>query len=378
MKDTRTKKISLPGNQFLRGAGLFSFLVVLVFTAGRTARLSAQGSAMGVILGTVADPTGAVVAGAQVTAKNEATGITNSSTTNAAGGYEFAAMPIGTYTITAKAAGFSATTVPNVVLTVGARYEVNIALKVGDVTQVVEVKAQTPLLQTESNTISQVVSNQTIAEMPLNGRDYQQLQLLTPGVVSGFNFQTSVGLGGGASIGSASATLTSNIVNGMRANGTSFLLDGGDTTSQAFRVTQFVPPLDAVAEFNQISSNAPAQYGYGPTTVNVAVKSGTNELRGAVWEFVRNKVFDARRFVAPVKDDLKRNQFGFVVGGPIVKNRAFFFVSYEGIRQGCLHRHSLLCRWLPSETGTSRAFWGHLSAPMRWADRCWLTKYSIR
>src|SRR5207253_1208884 len=89
----------------------------------------------------------------------------------------------------------------------GARYEVNVALKVGDVTQVVEVKAQTPLLQTESNTISQVVSNQTIAEMPLNGRDYQQLQLLTPGVVSGFNFQTSVGLGGGTSIGSASATL---------------------------------------------------------------------------------------------------------------------------------------------------------------------------
>ena len=296
--------------------------------------LFGQAGASGSILGIVTDPLNAAVPGAEITVRNEGTGITNFSKTNAVGRYEFVAMAIGTYTVTATAPGFKAASVHNVVLSVGAKYAVDIELSVGDVTESVEVQAQTPLLQTESNTVSHLVENKTLVEMPLNGRDYQQLQLLTPGVVSGYNFQTQQGLGGGASIGGPSSTLTSNIVNGMRANGTSFVLDGGDTSSQAFRVTQFVPPLDAVAEFSQVSSNATAEYGYGPTTVNVAVKSGTNEFRGVAWEFVRNKVFDARSFFAPRTDDLKRNQFGLAVGGPILKNRAFFFVSYEGIRQG--------------------------------------------
>src|SRR5262249_43764189 len=310
--------------------GWATFLILL--SASEKALLG-QAGATGNIRGVVTDPTGAVVVSAEIKAKNDATGITNSARTNTAGRYEFAAMPIGTYTITGSAPGFKLASVPNVVLSVGAQYEVDIALTVGEITESVEVQAQTPLLQTESNTVSHLVENKTIVQMPLNGRDYQQLQLLTPGVVSGYNFQSQQGLGGGASIGGPSSTLTSNIVNGTRANGTSFLLDGGDTSSQAFRVTQFVPPLDAIAEFSQVSSNAGAEYGYGPTAVNVAVKSGTNEFRGAAWGFLRNKVLDARNFFAPRRDDLRRNQFGAVVGGPIIKNRAFFFVSYEGIRQ---------------------------------------------
>jgi hypothetical protein len=219
----------------LRRLGI-GWAICLVLLSVCEKALFGQAGASGSILGIVTDSTNTAVPDAEITVRNDATGITNLSKTNAAGRYEFVAMPIGTYTVTATAPGFKAATVPNVVLSVGARYAVDIALSVGDVTERVEVQAQTPLLQTESNMVSHLVENKTLVEMPLNGRDYQQLQLLTPGVVSGYNFQTQQGLGGGASIGGPSATLTSNIVNGMRANGTSFLLDGGDTSSQAFRV----------------------------------------------------------------------------------------------------------------------------------------------
>ena len=311
--------------------GWMTFLVYLTVGLLDTPHIYGQGAATGTIVGTVTDATAAVVPEATVTLTNQLTGISQSMQTNSVGRYEFTSLPIGTYTVRVELAGFSTAEIPDILLTVAARYAANVSLQVGDVTEVLEVAAQAPLMQTESNMISQVVDTQTLLEIPLNGRDYQQLQLLTPGVVSGFNFQTGEGLGGGASIGGPSRT--SNIVNGMRPVSTSFLVDGGDASNQAFRTTQFVPPIDAIAEFNQISSNAPAQYGYGPTTVNVAIKSGTNEFHGSVWEFVRNKEFDARNFFAAKRDDLKRNQFGFSVGGPVVKNRAFFFVTYEGTKE---------------------------------------------
>ncbi|MBM3775020.1 MAG: carboxypeptidase regulatory-like domain-containing protein [Acidobacteria bacterium] len=213
-------------------------------------RLEGQGAPTGSILGTVTDPAGALVAGATVSVTNEATGIGHTMKTNSLGRYEFTALPVGNYRIRATQVGFSTTEIPHIVLKVAAQYLADLALKVGEVTQVVEVEATAPLLQTESNMVAQVVENRTLVEVPLNGRDYQQLQLLTPGVVSGFNFQTTIGLGGGTSIGGPSQT--SNIVNGMRSTATSFLMDGGDTSNQAFRTTQFVPPIDAVAEFNQI------------------------------------------------------------------------------------------------------------------------------
>ena len=311
--------------------GWMTFLVYLTVGLLDTPHIYGQGAATGTIVGTVTDATAAVVPEATVTLTNQLTGISQSMQTNSVGRYEFTSLPIGTYTVRVEQAGFSTAEIPDIPLTVAARYAANVSLQLGEVTEVLEVAAQAPLMQTESNMISQVVDTQTLLEIPLNGRDYQQLQLLTPGVVSGFNFQTGEGLGGGASIGGPSRT--SNIVNGMRPVSTSFLVDGGDASNQAFRTTQFVPPIDAVAEFNQISSNAPAQYGYGPTTVNVAIKSGTNEFHGSVWEFVRNKEFDARNFFAAKRDDLKRNQFGFSVGGPVVKDRAFFFFTYEGTRE---------------------------------------------
>ena len=321
MKDTRAKKISLPGNQFLRGAGVLSFLMVLVFTAGKTARLSAQGTETGSIVGTVMDPAKAVVPQADVSVTNEATGVERSAKTNGAGLYEFAALPVGTYAIRVTKAGFATTEIPHILLSVGARYGADVSLQVGAVTQQVQVTGEAPLLQTQTNTVSQVVSNRTINEMPLNGRDFEQLMTLTPGVIltSGSTGPTASGL--------------ISYVNGMRREATGFRVDGADVTQQAFSGTEFIPPIDALDEFNEVASNASAEYGFGPATVSVAIKSGTNELHGTLWEFVRNKAFDSRNFFSPTTQNLKRNQFGAAVGGPVVKNRLFFFGSFEGTRQ---------------------------------------------
>src|SRR5262249_13396633 len=122
-------------------------------------------------------------------------------------------------------------------------------------------------------------------------------------------------------------------VNGMRREATGFRVDGADVTQQAFSGTEFIPPIDALEEFNEVASNASAEYGFGPATVSVAIKSGTNELHGSLWQFLRNNALDARNFFSPITENLKRNQFGAAVGGPVVKNRVFFFGSFEGTRQ---------------------------------------------
>jgi hypothetical protein len=321
MKKMAAANTSLLGDRFLTGAGVFSLLVVLVFALARTARLSAQGTETGSIVGTVTDPARAVVPQAEVTVTNEATGVERSAKTNDAGLYDFAALPVGTYTIRVTKAGFATTEIPHIPLSVGARYGADVALQVGAVTQQIQVTGEAPLLQTQTNTVSQVVSNRTINEMPLNGRDFEQLMTLTPGVIltSGSTGPTASGL--------------ISYVNGMRREATGFRVDGADVTQQAFSGTEFIPPIDSLDEFNEVASNASAEYGFGPATVSVAIKSGTNELHGTLWEFVRNKAFDSRNFFSPTTQNLKRNQFGAAVGGPVVKNRLFFFGSFEGTRQ---------------------------------------------
>jgi len=318
----------------------------LIFT--NLTSLYGQVTETGTIVGTVTDPGGAVVPEAGVTLTNLATGIVHSTQTNSAGIYQFSSLPGGTYEIRVAKTGFSTVQVSHVVLNVGVHATVDVTLKVGAVTQTVEVRAEAALLEKETNTVSQVVTNQAVVEMPLNGRDYQQLQLLTPGVVPG------------NSVSGPTASGVANYVNGMRVVATNYLIDGADV-NDVFRGPEFVPPIDAIEEFTQVSSNAPAESGFGPSVGSVASKSGTNGFHGTAFEFVRNNVFDARNFFSPETDILKRNQFGAALGGPIKKDKAFFSSSLT--RERARSRAGWFipqCLWSHGAPETSRP---------RWADR---------
>lgn len=228
--------------------------------------------------------------GATVTLTGTATGLSASKTTNAEGDYEFFTVKTGTYIVTAEKAGFSVALVDNVQVEVGARLRVNLQMAIGQLSEKVEVIASSPLLETDSSQRGQVITGEQTAALPLNGREYSALALLTTGVrLSALN----------------------------RGSGT--LREG------SFNVNKVV------------TNNESAEYGRAAgATVNVAYKSGTNALHGDVWEFFRNTSLNATGFFLPPsgqKPPLDRNQFGGVLGGPIVKNRAFFFFDYEGFRQ---------------------------------------------
>src|SRR3954469_7894117 len=279
------------------------------------------------VLGTIKDSSGAVVPGATVTLKNTATGISANAVTDADGNYQFLNVRIGTYTVRAELQGFSVAEAKEVEATVGARQRVDLALKVGTVGETVEVTGASPLLQTDSSDRGQIIAKEQIVNLPLNGRNYADLALLSPGVRRSAISDTRD---------------ASFNVNGLRSAVNSFMLDGVDnnsygTSNQGFsnQVVQVSP--DAVEQFKVQTNNFSAEYGRtGGAVINASMRSGTNAFRGTAWEFHRNTSLNATGFFKPtggVKPKLIRNQFGFVFGGPIVRNRSFFFVNYEGFRQ---------------------------------------------
>jgi hypothetical protein len=279
------------------------------------------------VLGRITDQSGAAVPGATVTLTNQATGITATTVTTASGEYQFLNVRIGTYRLEAELSGFATGVAPVVTVTVNARQRVDLSLQVGGVGEQIEVVGATKLLETDSSDRGQVISREQIVNLPLNGRSYADLALLSPGV------RTS-------SI-SSSRDASFN-VNGMRSALNNFILDGVDnnsygTSNQGFsnQVVQVSP--DAVEEFKVQTNNFSAEYGRaGGAVVNATFRSGTNQFRGTAWEFFRDTALNATGFFKPSsgqKPTLNRNQFGGVFGGPIAKDRAFFFVNYEGFRQ---------------------------------------------
>ncbi len=284
------------------------------------------------VLGTVKDPSGAVVAGVTITLTNTETGISATQTTDARGNYEFFTVRIGTYLVTAEKTGFSMAMADNVKVGIGARQRVDLTMTVGQVTETVQVMSNIIQLETETSQRGQTISRQQAVELPLNGREYSALVLLTTGArLSALN------------TGSASTVREGSFnVNGLRSTMNNFLLDGVDnnsygTSNQGFSNQVMQPPPDAVAEFKVVTNNMSAEYGRsGGATINVAYLAGTNKIKGALWEFNRNDKMNAMGFFRPVdgkKPPMDRNQFGAVLGGPIKKNRAFFFADYEGFRQ---------------------------------------------
>jgi hypothetical protein len=278
------------------------------------------------VLGTVKDSSGAVIPGATVTLKNVATGITASAVTGADGSYQFLNVRVGTYTVRAELQGFSAAEAKDVAVTVNARQRVDLALAVGNVGETVEVTGASPLLETDSSDRGQVIAKEQIVNLPLNGRNYADLALLSPGVR-----RSAI---------SDSRDASFN-VNGLRSAVNSFILDGVDnnsygTSNQGFsnQLVQVSP--DAVEQFKVQTNNFSAEYGRtGGAVINASMRSGTNAFHGTGWEFNRNTKLNAEGFFHPTtgKPKFDRNQFGFVFGGPILRNRTFFFTDYEGFRQ---------------------------------------------
>ena len=284
------------------------------------------------VLGTVRDKSGAVTPGATVTLLNLDTGVTQTKVTDGKGGYEFFTLRLGTYRVTATLSGFSPSSTDRIRVGVGARQRVDLMLSPGALTEAVEVTAEVTPLETESSQRGQVITNEQAVALPLNGRDYSALALLTTGVR-----QSAIGTGSSSTLREGSFN-----VNGLRSTFNNFLLDGVDnnaygTSNQGFSNQVMQPPPDAVAEFKVVTNNMSAEYGRaGGATINVAYQSGSNQFKGSAWEFFRDTKLNATGFFKPtggVKPPLRRNQFGAVLGGPIMKNKAFFLVDYEGFRQ---------------------------------------------
>ncbi len=285
----------------------------------------------GSISGTIADPTGAVVSGAKVVLLNTDVGLTLEVTTSASGEYSFSPVRIGNYSVTASAPGFSSTTQQHLTVAVAQHLQVNVELKTGSATETVEVTTAPPQLQTNEASVGQVVSERSVNSLPLNGRNFTFLAQLGAGV----NTAQADTRGN-----SASGAFTAN---GLRPAQNNYLLDGIDNNSNAvdfLNGTNFVilPPIDAIAEFKVQTADFSAEFGRSAGAVlNASIKSGTNSIHGAVWEFFRNDKLDAADWFEDnsgiPKGELRQNQFGASVGGPIIKNKLFYFGDYEGLRR---------------------------------------------
>jgi hypothetical protein len=303
---------------------------VMLFSAGS---LHAQVDT-GSITGAVADTSGAVVGNAKVTLTNEGTGASLSATADSSGGYTFTPVRIGNYTITASYQGFQTTTQKHITVNVGSAVVVNFELKPGQVSEVVEVTGATPLLETQTSSVGQVIDQRSVDNLPLNGRNFTFLAQLGAGVNS-----PQSDTRGNAANGAFSA-------NGLRPAQNNYLLDGIDNNSDTvdfLNGTNYVvlPPVDAIQEFKVQTTNFSAEFGRsGAAVLNATIKSGTNSFHGAVWEFFRNDKLDAKDyFETGDKGELRLNQFGFTAGGPVIKNKLFVFGDFEALRrrQGIPH-----------------------------------------
>ena len=276
----------------------------------------------GTISGTIRDTTGAVVPSATVTATNIETGIARTVASNSQGRYQLPNLPVGSYQLQAEMTGFQTALRSGIELTVGREAVVNLGLEVGAVSERVEVTGEAPLVNTTNSTVSALVDEKTIADLPLNGRSFVQLATLQPGVNSM----------------NTNADEASLSISGGRSTQNNFLLDGITMNNEQNKtpVSQSGQSLgvEAIREFTVLTSNYSAEFGRGGGgIINAITKSGTNQLHGSVFEFLRNDNFDARNFFDDEKPEFKRNQFGFSLGGPVIRNRTFFFGTYEGLRQ---------------------------------------------
>jgi outer membrane receptor protein involved in Fe transport len=279
----------------------------------------------GSIRGTVIDPSGAVVQGAVVSAQQTETGLTRTALTNRDGGYVLVELPIGHYQVRVEAKGYQKYLQEGITLDVNQNATVSIHLKLGAETQLVQVQADAELVQSTVSSLGETVMQREILDLPLDGRNFSQLGLLQPGVVP-----LTPGL---AEAGGPARQNQAYAVDGQRPESNNFLIDGADNVSAVDAGFVLKPPIDAIAEFKILTHNANAEFGRNTgSTTNIVTRGGTNSFHGAAWEFLRNDAMDAHDYFSHTVRPLKQNQFGVSFGGPIFKDKTFFFGYYEGFR----------------------------------------------
>jgi hypothetical protein len=288
------------------------------------ALLPAQG-ASGRILGRVADPTGAVLSAAKITLTNEATGITRDARSNDSGDYSFVEVVPGTYTLQFELTGFKKNVQKSVIVDVNQVVTLNSTLQIGGSQETVEVTSEAPQVDTTSTQLGAVINDRSVNELPLNTRDTYQFLQLQPGV------QSQLGSSGSLFAGSDDPGSVS--VNGGRTRANNFSVNGGDANDQFVNTPTIEPSPDAVEEFRVITNTFDAEYGRNSgSVVNVITKSGGNAFHGNLYEYFRNTILDSRGYPDTTKPQLNQNQFGGTFGGPVKKDRSFFFLSYEARR----------------------------------------------
>lgn len=274
-----------------------------------------------------------------VTITNAETNLARTTNTDDEGNFTITNVPIGVFQVSAELTGFKRAVLPQVQLAVDQTARVDLQLQPGGVSEVITVEADTPLIESERSGVAQVIDNKTIVQMPLNGRNFIRLGSLVPGTTRGAPGNTVTRSRQG------NEALTAN---GQRPENNNYTLDGIDNNETNLGLAVLLPSIDAIQEFKVQTSNYSAEFGRGSgAIVNVAIKGGTNDLHGTIYEFLRNDIFDARNTFAPTKNPLRRNQFGFSVGGPVFlprfgeggpsfysgRNRTFFFFNYEALRE---------------------------------------------
>ena len=303
-----------------------SLLVVASLSIFFAANLRSQ-SVRATILGTVTDSSGGIVREARITARQTATDLTRTELTNESGEFSIPQLPVGPYVLTVEKPGFKKTERTGIELRVDDRLRIDVVLPVGQVTETVAVEATSPVVNTDSATVGNVVDNRKVTELPLNGRNFLQLNLLVPGVNQGVKGSQNQTQGGSIS------------VNGVREQANNFLLDGMDNNDLAINQYAVAVSTEAIQEFKVQASTYSAEFGRSPgAQINVATKAGTNQIHGVLYEYLRNSILDAKNFFdrpGPIPE-YRRNQYGASVGGPIKKDKTFYFANFEGarIRQG--------------------------------------------
>jgi hypothetical protein len=295
--------------------GLIAFLAM-------TGALCAQNVSVSQVSGIVRDPSGALLPGVEIKVTQTETGLSRQVLTNETGSYSIPNLPVGPYRLEATLQGFRTYVQNGIILQVNSNPVINISLEIGALSEQIEVQANAAMVETRSTGVGQVIENQRVLELPLNGRQVTDLLLISPGV--------AVNTTGGFTSNRSYPTVPISISGGTPGS-TVYVMDGGSHNDPATNFNLPVPFPDALQEFKVETSALPARYGqHAFAVVNLVTKSGTNDFHGSAFEFVRNGTFNARNAFALRRDTLKRNQFGGAIGGPIVKNKMFFFGGYQG------------------------------------------------
>src|SRR4051794_24245395 len=288
----------------------------------------AQGTTLGQIAGLVTDPSGAAIPGARVRAINTQTGVARETITTESGNFSVLSLIPGIYSVEVTAPNFQKQVQENLRLEVAGALNLTFVLTVGQITETVSVRAEAELLKSTEGSISTTIDNAKVVELPLNGRNFNNLVRLTPGATRGTN-------NGGETLNAQTWAVT-----GSRSDNANYTLDGTYNNGTFFKTAAIAPSIDAISEF-KIQTNMSARYGAAAgANINVSIKSGTNDYHVSAYEFLRNAKLDSRSYFATRRPDFKFNQFGFTLGGPIQipkvyngKNRTFFFFNYEGFQQ---------------------------------------------